>query len=118
MKTQLINQKRSEPCMRLLLGMVVAVAVALFASTTAMAADKPEVKGPPVPSLITETPEEGFALAVKLSQKGVVFTQADPKVRGGLRDQYANDPDSLVAISHVIAVHFQTVAAANDYWRE
>lgn len=118
MKTKLISQRQADSCMRLLLSMVAVVAAALFASATALAADKPEIKGPPVPSLITETPEEGFALAVKLSQKGVVFTQTDAKVRGGLREQYANDPDSLVAVSHVIAVHFQTVAAANDYWHK
>ncbi|MFA7668183.1 MAG: hexameric tyrosine-coordinated heme protein [Burkholderiaceae bacterium] len=34
------------------------------------------------------------------------------------RSRTANDPDSLVAVSHVIAVHFQTIAAANDYWRD
>lgn len=118
MNTAHISRRRTVACMRLLLSMVAALAIMWFASATAMAADKPEIKGPPVPSLITETPEEGFALAVKLSQKGVVFTQTDPQVRSGLREQYANDPDSLVAVSHVVAVHFQTVAAANNYWRE
>lgn len=44
-----------------------------------------------------------------------MFTQPDANTRGGLRGEYANDPDSLVAVSHVIAVHFQTVAAANNY---
>ncbi|MBS9403441.1 hypothetical protein KG088_07355 [Halomonas sp. TRM85114] len=24
----------------------------------------------------------------------------------------------MIAVSHVIATHFQTVAAANDYWRD
>ena len=69
-------------------------------------------------SLITETPEEGFALAVALARKGVTETQPDTEVLHRLRDQYANDPDSLTAASHVVAVHFQTVAAANDYWRK
>ncbi|WP_201296984.1 MULTISPECIES: hexameric tyrosine-coordinated heme protein [Halomonadaceae] len=71
-----------------------------------------------LPSLMTETPREGFALAVKLSQKGVATTQTDAEVRKELRPEYAADPNSLIAISHVIATHFQTVAAANDYWRE
>lgn len=71
-----------------------------------------------LPSLITETPQEGFALAVKLSQKGVGTTQPDTSVRKALRGAYAHDPDSLIAVSQVIATHFQTVAAANDYWRE
>lgn len=71
-----------------------------------------------LPSLITETPQEGFALAVTLSQKGVATTQPDVEVRKAQRPEYAEDADSLIAISHVIATHFQTVAAANGYWRE
>ncbi len=71
-----------------------------------------------LPSLMTDTPQEGFALAVTLSQKGVGTTQPDDEVRKAQRPEYAEDPDSLIAASHVIATHFQTVAAANDYWRE
>nr|WP_299242470.1 hexameric tyrosine-coordinated heme protein [uncultured Halomonas sp.] len=71
-----------------------------------------------LPSLITETPQEGFALAVTLSQKGVGTTQPDTSVRKALRGAYAHDPDSLIAASQVIALHFQTVAAANGYWKE
>lgn len=71
-----------------------------------------------LPSLITATPQEGFALAVTLSQKGVATTQPDAEVRKAQRPEYAEDADSLIAVSHVIATHFQTIAAANDYWRE
>ncbi|WP_205741877.1 hexameric tyrosine-coordinated heme protein [Halomonas marinisediminis] len=71
-----------------------------------------------LPSLITETPQQGFALAVTLSQKGVATTQPDAEVRRAERPEYAEEADSLIAVSHVIATHFQTVAAANDYWRE
>ena len=38
-------------------------------------------------------------------------------MRDKLRPAYAEDADSLIAISNVVAVHFQTVAAANNYWR-
>ncbi len=69
-------------------------------------------------SLMTETPEQGFALAVKLSQKAVGITQPDVSVRKALRPLYATDPNSLIAVSHVVATHFQTVAAANNYWRK
>jgi len=69
-------------------------------------------------SLLTATPEEGFALAVKLSQKGAATTQKDPDVRKPLRPNYSHDPNSLIAVSHVIATRFQTVAAANDYRRK
>lgn len=69
-------------------------------------------------SLITETPEEGFALAVKLSQKAVGTTQKDAEVRKQLRPAYAHDPNSLIAVSQVVAINFQTIAAANEYWRD
>lgn len=68
-------------------------------------------------SLITATPQEGFELAITLSRRGVKYTQPDTEVLHKLRDQYANDPDSLTAASQVIAIHFQTVAAANNYWK-
>lgn len=68
-------------------------------------------------SLITATPQEGFELAVTLSRRGVKTTQPDPEVLHRLRPVYANDADSLTAASQVIALNFQTVAAANDYWR-
>jgi hypothetical protein len=48
---------------------------------------------------------------------GVTRTQTDREVLHALRPEYANDATALIAVSHVVAVHFQTVAAANDYWR-
>jgi hypothetical protein len=68
-------------------------------------------------SLITATPEEGFQLAIKLARKGVTETQPDKEVLHKLRPAYAHDPDSLIAASQVVAIHFQTIAAANNYWR-
>ncbi len=69
-------------------------------------------------SLITATPEEGFQLAIELARKGVTETQPDKEVLKNLRPAYAHDPDSLIAASQVVAIHFQTIAAANDYWRD
>ena len=71
-----------------------------------------------LPSLITETPEEGYELAVVLARKAVGMTQPDAEVRKKLRSVYANNPDSLTLASQVVAIHFQTVAAANDYWKK
>lgn len=68
-------------------------------------------------SLLTSTPQEGFDLAVRLSRLGVTTTQPDREVLFELREEYANDAQDLIAVSHVVAVHFQTIAAANDYWR-
>lgn len=68
-------------------------------------------------SLITEGPQEGFELAITLSRRGVKYTQPDGEVLHRLRPDYAENADSLIAGSQVVAVNFQTVAAANNYWR-
>ncbi len=70
-----------------------------------------------LPSLITATPQEGFELAITLSRKGVGYIQKDEEVKKLLRQDYANNADSLTRASQVIAINFQTVAAANNYWR-
>ena len=54
-----------------------------------------------LPTLITATPHEGFELAITLS-----------------RPEYADSADGLTAASQVIAINFQTVSAANNYWRK
>jgi len=69
-------------------------------------------------TLIVATPEEGFQLAIALARKGVTETQPDKEVLKKLRPAYAHDPDSLIAASQVVAIHFQTIAAANNYWRD
>lgn len=69
-------------------------------------------------SLLTDTPQQGFELAITLSRRGVKYTQPDTEVLHKLRPEYANNPDSLTAASQVIAIHFQTVAAANNYWKD
>ena len=68
-------------------------------------------------SLITETPQQGYELAITLSRKGVRYTQPDPEVLKKLRPEYASNPAALTAASHVIAVNFQTVATANNFWK-
>ncbi len=79
-------------------------------------ADDSEKKTPL--SLITADAEEGFQLAIKLARKGVTETQPDKEVLFTLREVYSRDSDALIAASQVIAIHYQTVAAANNYWRE
>lgn len=68
-------------------------------------------------SLKTETPQEGFELAITLARKGVAYTQPSAEVREQLRPTYEKDADSLTFASQVVAIHFQTVAAANNYWK-
>ena len=67
-------------------------------------------------SLRTATPQEGFELAIKLSQKGVEYTQPSIGIRRMLWPRYSKNADSLIAVSEVIAINYQTVAAANNYW--
>ncbi len=69
-------------------------------------------------SLITETPQAGYELAVKMSRVAVKMTQPDEKIRADLRMIYEKDADALIAASAVVATHFQTVAAANNYWKD
>lgn len=94
------------------------LAFALVVGLSLAGIGSPHAQDGGLTSLITKTPEEGFALAVKLSQKAVGTTQKDAEVRKQLRPAYAHDPNSLIAVSHVVAVNFQTIAAANDYWRD
>ncbi|MEO7147967.1 MAG: hexameric tyrosine-coordinated heme protein [Terrimesophilobacter sp.] len=70
-----------------------------------------------LPTLQTATPEDGFNLAVKMSRIGVKVTQPSAEVRDKLRPEYAEDSSALIASSQVIAINFQTVAAANGYWK-
>ena len=70
-----------------------------------------------LPSLITATPEAGFDLATKMSRIGVKVTQPSAEMRDKLRPVYAEDANALIASSQVIAINFQTVAAANGYWK-
>lgn len=71
-----------------------------------------------LPTLITASPQEGFELAIKLSRMGVKSTQPDVEVLKKLRTDYANSASGLTAASQVIAIHYQTIAAANNYWKD
>lgn len=68
-------------------------------------------------SLITATPQEGYELAIKLSRMGIKYTQPSDEVRQKLRPIYGEDAGNLIASSQVVATNFQTVSAANNYWK-
>jgi len=76
-----------------------------------------EVKLVPNNSLITNTPEEGRQLAVKMARLIIKITQPDPAMREKLRPDYAEDAGLLIAVGQVVATEFATIAAANNYWR-
>ncbi|MYL59850.1 peroxidase, partial [Virgibacillus halodenitrificans] len=54
---------------------------------------------------------------ITLARKGVGYTQPSAEIREKLRTVYEDNADSLIASSQVIAIHYQTVAAANNYWK-
>jgi hypothetical protein len=68
-------------------------------------------------TLITKTPEEGRPLAIMLARNSVHAMQDELETLKAGRAQYGHDPYGLIAASHVVAVEFATIAAANNYWR-
>jgi hypothetical protein len=78
---------------------------------------EPPMADPWLLTLITETPQAGFDLAMKMSRMGVKVTQPSDEIRKQLRSAYDHDSAQLIASSQVIAINFQTIAAANGYWR-
>jgi hypothetical protein len=92
-----------------------AVTAACLFATPAMAQDDADSW---LPSLITETPEQGFDLAVTMARMAVKATQPDVETLHKLRPAYSHDPENLIDASGVVADYFATITAANDYWRE
>lgn len=69
-------------------------------------------------TLITDTPEKGRALAIMMARHTVHNIQPDLDVLKEGRKKYAVDPHDLIFASQVVAIEFQTIAAANNYWRK
>jgi hypothetical protein len=68
-------------------------------------------------SLITPTPEAGRALAMKIARHTVHNIQPDLDILKGGRPSYSTNPESLMMATQIVAIEFQTIAAANLYWR-
>ena len=69
-------------------------------------------------SLLTNTPEESRALALKMARLVIKTTQPDAAIREKLRPIYAEDAGMLIAIGQTVAIEFSTIAAANNYWKD
>ena len=69
-------------------------------------------------TLIPATPEQGRALAILIARHSIHNIQPDLDVLKAGRPTYAANPDSLIFASQVVAIEFQTIAAANNYWRK
>lgn len=108
-------EKREHPTMidRMLAPLIVVAALG-----TAVPAAAQDAAADWLPTLVTETPEAGFDLAVAMARRAVKTTQPDVDALHQLRPAYSHDPDSLIQVSGVVASYFATIAAANDYWRE
>ena len=68
-------------------------------------------------SLLTATPQEGRELAIKMARKTIAGIQTDPDTRKKLRNDYATDTLQLIQSANVVAIEFQTIAKANNYWK-
>ncbi|KRN92592.1 hexameric tyrosine-coordinated heme protein [Pediococcus stilesii] len=73
--------------------------------------------GIPNNSLLTETPEEGRQLAMMIARHTIHQIQPDLDVLKEGRKEYATSPHLLTEAAKVVALEFQTIAAANNYWR-
>lgn len=69
-------------------------------------------------TLITNTPEEGRALAMTMARHTIHNIQPDLDILKSGRTIYSVTPDSLIAASQVVATEFQTIAVANNFWRQ
>jgi hypothetical protein len=69
-------------------------------------------------TLRTADPQSGYDLAIKLARIAVKITQPDAEIREKLRSGYDNDAKDLIAISQIVALNFQTIAAANRCWSQ
>ncbi|SEH83879.1 hexameric tyrosine-coordinated heme protein [Paracoccus alkenifer] len=99
--------------------LAVSLALALPAVAQDTAQPAPDAAAEPwLASLITDSPQAGFDLAITMARKAVTTTQTDKDTLHKLRPNYAHDPQSLIGVSGVAATWFATIAAANGYWRE
>lgn len=70
-----------------------------------------------MPSLITKTPLEGRLLAIKIVRKTIGTIQQDAEIKRTVREKYQDDPQLLIYSAELVALEFQTIAIANNYWR-
>jgi hypothetical protein len=68
-------------------------------------------------TLITPTPEAGRALALLIARHTIHNMQPDLDVLKAGRPKYSTEAEGLIAAGQVVAIEFQTIAAANNYWR-
>lgn len=70
-----------------------------------------------IPNLKTASPIEGRELAIKIARKTIAAIQPNAEIRKKLRPIYEENPEFLMQAGHIVAIEFQTIAAANNYWK-
>ena len=68
-------------------------------------------------SLVTDTPEDGCALAVRLVGHVIHSTQSEADARNTRRLNLATRPGSSIAASQTLAIAFRIIAEVNNDWR-
>jgi hypothetical protein len=71
----------------------------------------------PSTSLVTGTPEDGCALAVKLVGHVIHSTQSEADALNVRRLDLATRPGGSIAASQILAIAFRIIAEVNNYWR-
>ena len=98
-----------------LLALGLAAALTLGAATPVLAA---EPSADYMPSLITATPLEGRMLAITIVRKTIGTIQRDAAIKKAVRKEYQDDPELLMRAAELVAIEFETIAKANNYWRK
>jgi hypothetical protein len=71
----------------------------------------------PGTSCVTDTPEDGCALAVKLAGRVMHSTQSEADALDSRRLDWATRPGRSIAASENLAIAFRIIAAVNNDWR-
>jgi len=69
-------------------------------------------------SLETATPREGVDLAARLAWEMVRKVQPSKSIRDRLVVIYEDDAEAILMACQIIAMNFQAIAAANNYWHD
>ena len=71
----------------------------------------------PGTSCVTDTREDGCALAVKLAGRVIHSTQSEADAPDIRRLDWATRPGRSIAASQILAIAFRIIAEVNNYWR-
>ena len=71
----------------------------------------------PGASLVTDTPEDGCALALKLVGHVMHSTQSEADAVNIRGLDWPTRPGSSIAAGQILAIAFRIIAEVNNYWR-